>query len=214
VIRILIADDHAVVRAGLRELLAQRASLQVVGEAEDGDAAVRLAESTPADVMLLDVSMPGPQFLDVLQRVKEVAPRLRVLVLTMHPEHQFAARSLRAGAAGYLTKDRTPDELIEAVTRLARGGRYVSSALAERLAANLDEGFKASPHDRLSDREMEVLLLLGAGHTVKQSSLMMRLSVKTVSTFRTRLLRKMEFTTNAEIVQYVARTGLLKADGP
>jgi two-component system invasion response regulator UvrY len=210
-IRILIADDHAVVRAGLRELLGQRGSLSVVGEAEDGDRAITLASETPADVMLLDVSMPGPPFLDVLHRVRTAAPNLRVLVLTMHPEDQFAARALRAGASGYLTKLRTPDELLEAVTRIARGGRFISSALAERLASQLDGDFTAAPHDRLSDREMEVLLLLGAGNTVKQTAQSLRLSVKTVSTFRARLMRKMQFTTNADIVQYVSRMGLMKA---
>jgi two-component system invasion response regulator UvrY len=210
-IRILIADDHAVVRAGLRELLGQRGSLTVVGEAEDGDRAITLAAETPADVMLLDVSMPGPPFLDVLHRVRTAAPNLRVLVLTMHPEDQFAARALRAGASGYLTKLRTPDELLEAVTRIARGGRFISSALAERLASQLDGDFTAAPHDRLSDREMEVLLLLGAGNTVKQTAQSLRLSVKTVSTFRARLMRKMQFTTNADIVQYVSRMGLMKA---
>ena len=210
-IRILIADDHAVVRAGLRELLAQRGSLSVVGEAEDGDRAISIAAEVPADVMLLDVSMPGPPFLDVLHRVRSAAPNLRVLVLTMHPEDQFAARALRAGASGYLTKLRTPDELLEAVTRIARGGRFISSALAERLASQLDGDFTAAPHDRLSDREMEVLLLLGAGNTVKQTAQSLRLSVKTVSTFRARLLRKMQFKTNADIVQYVSRMGLMKA---
>jgi two-component system invasion response regulator UvrY len=210
-IRILIADDHAVVRAGLRELLAQRGSISVVGEADDGDRAIALAAETPADVMLLDVSMPGPPFLDVLQRVRSAAPNLRVLVLTMHPEDQFAARALRAGASGYLTKLRTPDELLEAVTRIARGGRFISSALAERLASQLDGDFTAAPHDRLSDREMEVLLLLGAGNTVKQTAQSLRLSVKTVSTFRARLMRKMQFKTNADIVQYVSRMGLMKA---
>jgi two-component system invasion response regulator UvrY len=210
-IRILIADDHAVVRAGLRELLAQRGSLSVVGEAEDGDRAIQLAAEVPADVMLLDVSMPGPPFLDVLHRVRSAAPNLRVLVLTMHPEDQFAARALRAGASGYLTKLRTPDELLEAVTRISRGGRFISTALAERLASQLDGDFTAAPHDRLSDREMEVLLLLGAGNTVKQTAQSLRLSVKTVSTFRARLIRKMQFKTNADIVQYVSRMGLMKA---
>jgi two-component system invasion response regulator UvrY len=210
-IRILISDDHAVVRAGLRELLAQRGSISVVGEAEDGDRAIQLATDVPADVMLLDVSMPGPPFLDVLHRVRAAAPNLRVLVLTMHPEDQFAARALRAGASGYLTKLRTPDELLEAVTRIARGGRFISSALAERLASQLDGDFTAAPHDRLSDREMEVLLLLGAGNTVKQTAQSLRLSVKTVSTFRARLMRKMQFKTNADIVQYVSRMGLMKA---
>jgi DNA-binding NarL/FixJ family response regulator len=209
-IKVLIADDHAVVRAGLRELLLQRASIMVVGEAADGDALLASAQETPADVLLLDVSMPGPPFLDVLHRVRALAPSLRILVLTMHPEDQFALRALRAGASGYLTKDRTPEELLEAVTRISRGGRYISASLTERLASSLEGDFRAAPHDALSDREMQVLLLLGAGNTVKQTAETMRLSVKTVSTFRTRLLRKMGFTTNADIVQYVSRHGLLR----
>lgn len=213
-IRILIADDHAVVRAGLRELLAQRGSITVVGEADSGDRIIEMAGEVPADLLLLDVSMPGPPFLDVLQRVRERAPGLRVLVLTMHPEDQFAVRALRAGASGYLTKSRTPDELLEAVTRISRGGRFISSALAERLASQLDGDFVAAPHEKLSDREMEVLLLLGAGNTVKQTAAALRLSVKTVSTFRGRLMKKMGFSTNADIVQYVVRAGLLRPDGP
>jgi two-component system invasion response regulator UvrY len=212
-IKVLIADDHAVVRAGLRELLLQRASIMVVGEAADGDELLASAQETPADVLLLDVSMPGPPFLDVLHRIRALAPSLRVLVLTMHPEDQFALRALRAGASGYLTKDRTPEELLEAVTRISRGGRYISASLTERLASSLEGDFRAAPHDALSDREMQVLLLLGAGNTVKQTAETMRLSVKTVSTFRTRLLRKMGFTTNADIVQYVSRHGLLQLKG-
>ncbi|MEA3247538.1 MAG: response regulator transcription factor, partial [Gemmatimonadota bacterium] len=180
-IRILIADDHAVVRAGLRELLAQRGAISVVGEADSGDGIIAMAAEVPADILLLDVSMPGPPFLDVLQRVRERAPALRVLVLTMHPEDQFAVRALRAGASGYLTKSRTPDELLEAVTRIHRGGRFISSTLAERLASQLDADFVAAPHEQLSDREMEVMLLLGAGNTVKQAAAALRLSVKTVS---------------------------------
>jgi two-component system, NarL family, invasion response regulator UvrY len=210
--RVLIADDHAVVRAGLRELLLARGSMTVVGEAADGDQLMVLAAETPADVLLLDVSMPGPPFLDVLQRVRARFPALRVLVLTMHPEDQFAVRALRAGASGYLTKDRTPAELVDAVTRIARGGRYISATLAERLSLTFDDDFRAAPHDALSDREMQVLMLLGRGHSVKESAESMRLSMKTVSTFRTRMMKKMGFATNADAVQYVVRHGLLKAD--
>jgi len=212
VTRILIADDHAVVRAGLRELLLHRGSFTVVGEAPDGDQLLKLAAETPADVLLLDVSMPGPPFLDLLQRVRTGFPQLRVLVLTMHPEDQFAVRALRAGASGYLTKDRTPAELADAVTRIARGGRYISASLAERLSWALDGDFRASPHDALSDREMQVLMLLGSGHSVKESAESLRLSMKTVSTFRTRMMKKMGFMSNADAVQYVVRQGLLRAE--
>lgn len=213
-IRVLIADDHAIVRAGFRELLSQRAGITVVGEAEDGDGAIDLATRVPADVLLLDVSMPGPTFLDVLHRVRAATPALKVLVLTMHPEDQFATRALRAGALGYMTKDQTSDELIEAVTRLASGGRYVSPALAERLALALGPDLTAPPHAALSDRELEVLLLLGAGLTVTQAAARLQRSVKTVSTFRVRLLAKMGFESNADIVQYVARHGLLGPPAP
>jgi DNA-binding NarL/FixJ family response regulator len=211
--RILIADDHAVVRAGLKELLLQRESLSVVGEAADGDQVISLVAGTPADILLLDVSMPGPPFLSVLHSVRSIAPGLRILVLTMHAEDQFAVRALRAGAMGYLTKDRTPEELHEAITRLARGGRYISASLAERLASTLEGNFAAAPHDALTDREMQVLLLLGGGNTVKQSSATLNLSMKTVSTYRSRLFEKMRFTSNADVVQYVARNGLLRLSG-
>ncbi len=210
--RILIADDHAVVRAGLRELLLQRGSFSVVGEAPDGDALLKLAGEVSADVLLLDVSMPGPPFLDVLQRMRTQHPALRVLVLTMHPEDQFAVRALRAGASGYLTKDRTPAELVDAVTRIARGGRYISATLAERLSWALDGDFRAAPHDALSDREMQVLMLLGRGHSVKEAGETLRLSMKTISTFRKRMMKKMGFATNADAVQYVVRQGLLTSD--
>jgi len=212
--RILIADDHAVVRAGLKELLLQRESATVVGEAADGDQLLALVVATPADILLLDVSMPGPPFLDVLQRVRTLAPSLKILVLTMHSEDQFAVRALRGGASGYLTKDRTPEELLEAVTRIARGGKYISASLADRLASTLEGDFDAAPHDALSDREMQVLLLLGGGNTVKQSSETLSLSMKTVSTFRSRLMKKMGFSSNADVVQYVARHGLLRMDSP
>ena len=210
--RILIADDHAVVRAGLRELLLQRGTFTVVGEAPDGDRLMQLIAEVPADVVLLDVSMPGPPFLDVLQRIRTQYPAVRVLVLTMHPEEQFAVRALRAGASGYLTKERTPGELVDAVTRIARGGRYVSATLAERLSFALDGDFHAAPHDVLSDREMQVLMLLGSGHSVKEAAQTLRLSMKTVSTFRTRMMKKLGFATNADAVQYVVRQGLLRAD--
>lgn len=210
--RILIADDHAVVRAGLRELLLECGSFTVVGEARDGDQLLTLVDATPAEVLVLDVSMPGPPFLDVLQRVRSRFPALKVLVLTMHPEDQFAVRALRAGASGYLTKDRTPAELVDAVTRIARGGRYVSATLAERLALALDGDTCAAPHDVLSDRELQVLMLLGSGHSVKEAAQTLRLSMKTVSTFRTRMMKKLGFTSNADAVQYVVRQGLLRAD--
>lgn len=210
VTRILIADDHAVVRAGLRELLLQHESLTVVGEAADGDELLRLAAVTPADVLLLDVSMPGPPFLDLLQRLRTRFPGLRVLVLTMHSEEQFALCALRAGASGYLTKERTPEELADAVARIARGERYISTALAERMSLAHNPEAVPAPHDALSNREMQVLMLLGTGYSVKQVADALSLSMKTISTFRKRMMRKMGFETNADSVRYVVRQGLLK----
>jgi two-component system invasion response regulator UvrY len=212
VTRILLADDHAVVRTGLRELLIQRESISVVGEAEDGDRLLSLVQHTPADLVLLDVSMPGPPFLDLLKRLRALAPALRVLVLTAQPEDQIAVRALRAGAAGYFTKDRPFEELLDAVKRIGRGGSYISVSLAERLAASLEGGAEGARHDQLSDRELEVLLMLGTGNSVTQISAALKLSVKTVSTFRSRLMKKMGFATNADAVQYVARQGLRPKD--
>lgn len=210
-IRLLIADDHPVVRQGLRRIVADHPGLEVVGEAVNGDEVLASLPRVPADVILLDVAMPGPGFLQVLERLKADHPSVAVLVLSVHPEDQYAVRALRAGAAGYLTKDHSPEQLVEAIRKVYRGGKYVSPQLAERLAADLAApGGKQLRHEALSHREYEVLCLLGSGRTVKEISSELRLSPKTVSTYRTRVLEKMQVVTNADLVRYAAQHGLIQ----
>lgn len=209
-IRLLIADDHPIVRAGLRRIAEEDRSISVTAEASSGDEALAALGKTAVDVVLLDVSMPGAPFTETLARMREVHPTVRVLVLSAHPEDQWAIRALRGGASGYLTKDHSPEQLVEAVRRVHRGGRYVSAALAERLAVNLGSHSRGVPHELLSDREFEVLRRLGTGRSVKEVGAELRLSPKTVSTYRTRLLEKMQLTSTADLVRYVAQHGLME----
>lgn len=209
-IRLFIADDHPVVRAGLRGIVDGEPDFEVVGEAYDGGDMLARIGRTPAEVLLLDVSMPGPGFLEVLRGLKQDHPRVAVLVLSVHPEDQYAVRALRAGAAGYLTKDHSPEELVAAIRKVHRGGKYVSPSLAERLAVGLEIGANDSPHEQLSNREYDVLCLLGSGRTVKEIASRLALSPKTVSTYRARVLEKMKLATNADLVRYAAQHGLIK----
>ena len=209
-IRVLIVDDHPIVRAGLRRIAEEDRAIAVTGEASNGQEALESLRRTPADIVLLDVSMPGAPFTETLRRMREEHPTVRVLVLSAHPEDQWAVRALRGGAFGYLTKDHSPNQLLDAIRRVHRGGRYVSPALAERLATQLGRDFADAPHEQLSDRELDVLRRLGAGHTVKEVGEMLGLSPKTVSTYRTRLMEKLRFATNADLVQYAAAHGLIE----
>lgn len=201
-INVVIADDHPVVRAGLRQIVAGQPDMQVVAEAADGDGLATALQRTPADVVLLDLTMPGAPFPGLLKHVLARYPTLRVLVMSMHPEDQFAGRALREGAAGYLTKERTPQDLIEAIRKVVRGGTYVSPMLAERLAAALDGRHPTVAHEALSDREYEVLRLIGTGKTVGEIAVQLSLSPKTVSTYRTRILQKLRLHTSAELIRY------------
>jgi len=211
VIRIFIADDHPIVRQGLRRIVAADPGLVVAGEAGDAEELLTALDRTATDLVLLDVSMPGGPFLDTLQRLRAKHPTVRVLVLSVHPEDQWAVRALRAGASGYLTKDHSPDQLLEAIRRVYRGGKYVSPTLAEHLAKQLDGagGGQRAPHELLSDREFEVMRRLGSGLTVSQIATELEISAKAVSTYRTRILEKMSVTTNAELVRYAATHGLI-----
>jgi len=209
-IRVLIVDDHPIVRAGLRRIAEDDRGVAVTGEAPNGDDALLALRHYVADVVLLDVSMPGAPFTETLRRLREEHPTVRILVLSAHPEDQWAVRALRGGAAGYLTKDHSPEQLLDAIRRVHRGGRYVSPALAERLASQLGQDFVEAPHEQLSDREFDVLRGLGMGLTVKDVAARLALSPKTVSTYRTRLMEKMRFTTNADLVQYAAAYGLIE----
>src|SRR5262245_38447627 len=208
-IRIFIADDHPIVRQGLRRMVEADPGLVIAGEAGDAAGLFTGLQTTATDVVLLDVSMPGGSFLDTLRDLRAQHPSVRVLVLSVHPEDQWAVRALRAGASGYLTKDHSPDQLLEAIRRVYRGGRYVSPTLAEQLAGQLSPGEEHAPHERLSDREFEVMRRLGSGLTVGEIAAELGVSPKTISTYRTRVMEKMGLSSNADLVRYAARYGLI-----
>lgn len=209
-IRVAIADDHPIVRQGLRRIASEGAKIAVTGEAATAAELFRLVRGTPVDVVLLDVSMPGSTFVETVRELREKHPTVRVLVLSVHPEDQWAMRALRAGAAGYLTKDHSPEQLVDAIHRVARGGKYVSETLAEKLAGLVDLGTSRATHEQLSDREFEVLRSLGRGMTVKDVAKRLHLSAKTISTYRSRLLQKMGLMSNADLVRYVVEHELMK----
>jgi two-component system, NarL family, invasion response regulator UvrY len=210
VIRVLIADDHAVVRRGLRQILEGAPGVTVAGEASTAPEVLALVEERRWDVVVLDLSLPGASGLDLLAEIKRRRPELPVLILTVHSEAQYAVRALRAGASGYLTKESAPEQLVEAVAKIDRGGKYVSAALAERLAFSLEKGADKAPHELLSDREYEVLRLLASGKTVSEVAGGLGLSVKTISTYRARILEKMDMRTNAELTHYAIRNRLVE----
>jgi DNA-binding NarL/FixJ family response regulator len=208
-ISVLIADDHTVVRQGLKQILSTDTQMSVVAEATNGNEVLRALERVKVDVLILDVTMPGKNGLDTLKEVKRNYPALPVLVLSMHPEDQFAIRMLRAGASGYITKESAPEELVEALRKVCRGGKYVSPQLAEKLAVFIEDDNTRAPHERLSDREFEILRMLALGKTVTEVADELLLSVKTVSTYRSRVLVKMKMTTNAELTRYALQSGLI-----
>ena len=208
-IRLLIADDHPLVRAGVHQLVGEEPDIQVVGEAVDGHDLLARLPTTPADVVILDVTMPGPGFLPLLARLKQEYPALRILVVSVHPEGNMALGALQAGAAGYVNKTRTGAELVAAIRKVHGGGTYVTPSLAERIAAELTSGHAPRPRDGLSVREHEVLRLLGAGKSNKEVAAMAGVSPKTISTYRTRILRKLRLRTNADLVRYALEHALL-----
>lgn len=201
-IRIVIADDHAVVRRGLKEILADESDMEIGAEAATAHELLDLVRKHPWDAVVLDISLPGRSGLEVLAELKQEQPTLPVLVHTMHPEDQFAVRALRAGAAGYLTKDSAPTELVKALRKIVAGGKYVSASLAEKLAASMDVKAVEVPHQILSDREFEVFRLIASGTTVSEIAEQLSLSVKTVSTYRGRILEKMKMKNNADLMRY------------
>jgi len=207
--RVLIADDHPVVREGIRRVLERSPDIQVVGEVSEGTMVPDAIAQNPVDVLVLDISMPGPTFLQTLETLREQAPRVRVLILSAHPEEQFALRALRSGASGYLEKSYTASQLLEAVHRVAAGRRYISEKLAEQLATGAQGGQEDRTHEALSEREFQVLLQIAAGRSLKQIAAALEINPKTVSSYRARILAKLGFTTNAELVRYAMQHQLL-----
>jgi len=205
-----VVDDHAVVREGLKRIIAENPGMAVTAEAGDGHEALKVIQSEPCDVVLLDITMPNRNGLDVLKQLHSESPRLPVLVLSMHAEDQYAVRVLRAGAAGYLTKESAPAKLVQAIRKVVRGGKYVSPTLAEKLVFDLDSDATKAPHQILSDREYQVLCMIASGKTVTQIADELTLSVKTISTYRVRILEKLSMKNNAELTRYAIKEGLVE----
>ncbi len=208
--KILLTDDHAVVRRGLRQILAAEFKKAEFGEAANAQEAIKKLGEESWDVAILDVTMPGRGGLEVLKEIKQTRPKLPVLMLSMHPEDQFAVRLLKAGASGYMNKESAPEELVGAVKKLLSGGRYVSPALAEKMASYLALDVQTTPHERLSDREFLVLRLIASGKPVGAIAKELSLSVKTISTYRTRILEKTGMTSNSELTHYALQNHLVE----
>lgn len=208
-VKIFIADDHAVVREGLKQIITEVSDMQVTGESDNGFDVLEYVKSNYYDVLILDITMPGPNILDLVKQLKQTKPRTPILVLSIHPEEQYAVRVLRSGASGYLTKESAPEELITAIRKVSSGGKYVSAALAEKLLFTLGTDQEKLPHDNLSDREYQSLCMIASGKTVKAIAEELNLSEKTISTYRSRVLQKMGMKSNAEITHYAFKYGLV-----
>ncbi len=209
-IRVAIVDDHAVVRAGLRQFLSEHVDLRVVAEAANGQEALDIVRQQLADVLLLDISMPGQSGVDALLAIKARAPELPVLILSGFPEEHYAMTLLRQGASGYLNKDCDPEEIVKAIRTVSLGRRYITGGVAERLAEGLAGGGEKPPHEMLSEREFQVFLRLAKGETIGQLAQSLSLSVKTVSTYRTRVMEKMALSSNSDLTYYAMKNGLIQ----
>jgi two-component system invasion response regulator UvrY len=208
-IRILIVDDHAVVRRGLRDILASESDVNVLETGDPYDA-LKLVRKEDIDIAVLDLDLPGKSGLELLKDVKRERPKLPVLILSVYPEEQFAVRTLKAGASGFLSKDAAPEDLVTAIRKISRGGKYISESVAEKLLNKLNADDTSAPHETLSDREFEILRLFGTGKTVGEIAGELSLSVPTVSTYRARILEKMSLRTTAELMRYAIQNNLIQ----
>jgi DNA-binding NarL/FixJ family response regulator len=208
VIRIVLADDHAIVREGLKRIVGEVPDLQVVGEAADGTQVMQRVRELEFDVLVLDLSMPGRSGMELIKLVKAEKPKLRILVLSMHQETQYAVRAIKSGASGYLTKESAPAQLEQAIRKIAGGGAYISAEVAEQLALGAMPGGEAAPHEALSDREFQVFKLLVAGVSVTDIGNQLHLSVKTVSTHKANLMQKLGLANQSELIRYAIKHGL------
>lgn len=207
--KILIADDHAVVRKGLKQILVETSDIVATDEAKNGQEVIEKVRKSDYDIVLLDISMPGRSGIEILKQLRDEKPEVLVLVLSMHPEEQYAVRALRAGASGYLTKDSATEELIEAIRKISKGGKYITASLAEKLAFDLEIDSKKPLHETLSDREYEVMCKIASGKTIKEIAEELFLSIKTISTYRSRILEKMGMKNNTQLVHYALKNRLL-----
>lgn len=208
-IKVLIADDHAVVRSGLKRILAETTDMVVAGEARSGVELLRKVQAQPCDVVLLDLSMPGKDGMETLKEIKQEQPRLPVLILSMYPEDQYAIRALKAGASGYLNKECAAEQLVTAIRKVATGGKYISQPIAEKLPFELERSDERAPHETLSVREFEVMCAIASGKSPREIADDLSLSVKTIGTYRNRILEKMKMKNNAQLTHYAIKSGLI-----
>jgi len=208
-IRVLVADDHTIVREGLKQILSDTPDIEVAEEAANAKEVITKVSDNDYDLVLLDISFPGRSGIDILKQLKCLKPKLPVLILSMYPEEQYAVRSLKAGASGYLTKESASDELINAIRKVTQGQKYITTSLAERLVFELDKDYGDQPHEILSDREYQVMCLIASGKTVKEIAEALSLSVKTISTHRSRILTKMAMRNNSQLTHYAIKNKLV-----
>jgi len=208
-IKILIADDHAVVIRGIKQILSEEIDMQVLGEASNSEEIFEMLYKEEWDVLILDITMPGKSGLDSLIEIKQKKPDLAILILSMHPEEEIAIRALKTGASGYLNKDSVPGELIRAIRKVAAGGKYITSNLAETILLNMQKESDKPLHEDLSEREFQVLCLLASGHSLSKIAKELSLSIKTISTYRSRILEKMSLKTNVDLTHYAIKNKLV-----
>lgn len=208
-VRIVVCDDHAIVREGLKQILGAQPDFSIAGEASDGHEALQRVRELEFDVLLLDMSMPGKSGVELIRQIKGEKPKLRILVLTMHEEHQYAVRAIRAGASGYLTKESASSQLVTALRKVASGGAYISAEIAQQLALNAMPDAQAPLHERLSDREFQVFRMIAEGRSISDIAERLKLSVKTVSTHKANVLHKMNMSTQGELIRYALEKGLV-----
>lgn len=208
-IRIIIADDHSIVREGLKQIIADTPDMIIADEAENGHELISKIESGKYNVAVVDISMPDSHILDLLKHIRQIQPRLPVLILSMHPEDQYGVRVMKAGAAGYLTKESAPTELISALKTVSAGKKYISATLAEKLIFALNNNKNKTPHEALSDREFQVFCMLAESKPSKEIAAELYLSEKTISTYRSRILSKMQLKNNSELIHYAVKNGLV-----
>ncbi len=209
-IKILVVDDHTIVRDGVKRILVDTPDMVVADEASNGEEVINKVGNNHYDLVLLDISLPGRDGLDVLKQLKCTNPGIPVLILSMYPEEHYAVRSLRAGASGYLTKQSSSDELIGAIRKVAQGRRYITPSLAEKLAFELGVDARKLPHEKLSDREYQLMCMFGSGKTLKEIAETLSLSIRTISTHRAHILKKMEMKNNAQLTYYAIKNGLVE----
>ena len=209
-IRILIADDHAVVRQGLKQIIADEADMQIVGEAEKASEVLNFVRQEDLNVIILDITMPGKSGLDLLPEIRNLRPMIKILILSMHAEEQFAIRALKSGASGYITKQSAPTELVKAIRKVNSGGKYISQSIAEQLAFFVSDDTNKPLHQRLPDREFQVMRMIAEGKTLREIADELFISDKTVGTYRTRIMEKMNMSRNAELIRYAVQNKIIE----